>query len=86
MGILLVYDVTDDASFNNIRNWMKNIEQHAEDKVVKVCLFDCLPVCDRTCATQQLEQLSTYTRRCLWATSATWMKAKEWCHTVEAKL
>lgn len=37
MGILLVYDVTDDASFNNIRNWMKNIEAHAEDKVVKVC-------------------------------------------------
>lgn len=36
MGILLVYDVTDDASFNNIRNWMKNIDQHAEDKVVKV--------------------------------------------------
>ena len=37
MGILLVYDVTDDASFNNIRNWMKNIEAHAEDGVVKVC-------------------------------------------------
>lgn len=36
MGILLVYDVTDEASFNNIRNWMKNIEQHASDNVVKV--------------------------------------------------
>ena len=29
-------DVTDEASFNNIRNWMKNIEQHASDSVVKV--------------------------------------------------
>ena len=37
MGILLVYDVTDDASFTNIRNWMRNIEQHASDSVNKVC-------------------------------------------------
>lgn len=37
MGILLVYDVTDEASFNNIRNWMRNIEQHASDSVNKVC-------------------------------------------------
>eukprot|EP00887_Chlorella_sp_A99_P005509 scaffold1.g5509.t1 len=36
MGILLVYDVTDESSFNNIRNWMKNIEQHASESVVKV--------------------------------------------------
>jgi hypothetical protein len=35
MGILLVYDVTDEASFSNIRNWMKNIEQHASDNVTK---------------------------------------------------
>lgn len=37
MGILLVYDVTDEGSFNNIRNWMRNIEQHASDNVNKVC-------------------------------------------------
>lgn len=39
MGILLVYDVTDEASFNNIRNWMRNIEQHASDNVNKVWLL-----------------------------------------------
>eukprot|EP00891_Asterochloris_glomerata_P001044 jgi/Astpho2/1044/Aster-00862 len=38
MGILLVYDVTDEASFNNIRNWMRNIEQHASDNVNKVLI------------------------------------------------
>src|ERR1700735_3823329 len=27
MGILLVYDVTDERSFSNIRNWIRNIEQ-----------------------------------------------------------
>ena len=36
MGILLVYDVSDANSFHNIRNWMKNIEQHASSNVVKV--------------------------------------------------
>lgn len=36
MGILLVYDVTDEASFNNIRNWMRNITQHASGNVNKI--------------------------------------------------
>lgn len=36
MGILLVYDVSDENSFHNIRNWMKNIEQHASNNVLKV--------------------------------------------------
>ncbi|XP_050875779.1 uncharacterized protein LOC127079442 [Lathyrus oleraceus] len=36
MDILLVYDVTDKASFNNIRNWIRNIEQHASDNVNKI--------------------------------------------------
>ncbi|CAN6165475.1 unnamed protein product, partial [Urochloa humidicola] len=36
MGILLVYDVTDESSFNNIRSWIRNIEQHASDNVNKI--------------------------------------------------
>eukprot|EP00218_Dolichomastix_sp_CCMP3274_P006602 CAMPEP_0170143460 /NCGR_PEP_ID=MMETSP0033_2-20121228/11068_1 /TAXON_ID=195969 /ORGANISM="Dolichomastix tenuilepis, Strain CCMP3274" /LENGTH=230 /DNA_ID=CAMNT_0010379909 /DNA_START=129 /DNA_END=821 /DNA_ORIENTATION=+ len=35
-GILLVYDVTDEDSFNNVRIWMKNIEQHASETVNKI--------------------------------------------------
>jgi len=31
MGILLIYDVTDDNSFQNIRGWMRNIQQHASE-------------------------------------------------------
>ena len=48
MGILLVYDVTDEASYTNIRNWMRNIEQHASDSVNKAC-----PCCHAWCSTQQ---------------------------------
>lgn len=36
MGILLVYSVDDEASFNNVRNWMKNIETHASSSVNKI--------------------------------------------------
>jgi len=36
MGIFLLYDSTDENSFNHIRNWIKQIEQHANNNVVKV--------------------------------------------------
>lgn len=38
MGILLVYDVTDEKSFSNIRNWIRNIEQHATESVSKMLI------------------------------------------------
>jgi len=38
MGILLVYDVTDEKSFNNIRTWHANVEQHASDGVNKILI------------------------------------------------
>lgn len=38
MGILLVYDVTDERSFNNIRNWIRNVEQHASPNVNKILI------------------------------------------------
>jgi Ras-related protein Rab-8A len=38
MGILLVYDVTDERSFQNVKNWMRQIEQHASENVNKVLI------------------------------------------------
>ncbi|KAJ7564970.1 hypothetical protein O6H91_02G042100 [Diphasiastrum complanatum] len=35
-GIVLVYDVTDESSFANIRNWIKNIEEQAEKNVNRI--------------------------------------------------
>jgi len=35
MGILLVYDITDEISFRNVANWIRNIEQHAQDTVIR---------------------------------------------------
>ena len=47
MGILLVYDVTDETSFNNIRNWMRNIEQHAQETVNKILVGNKCDMEDR---------------------------------------
>jgi len=38
MGILLVYDVTDQKSFDAIRTWIRNIEQHASEGVNKILI------------------------------------------------
>lgn len=35
-GILLVYDVTDATSFANVRSWLRNVEQHANEGVARV--------------------------------------------------
>lgn len=35
-GIVLVYDITSEASFNSIRSWIRNIEEHASDSVCKI--------------------------------------------------
>eukprot|EP00912_Choanoflagellata_sp_UC4_P000581 UC4_evm3s357 len=38
MGILLVYDITAEKSFENIKVWIKNIEEHASEDVEKMIL------------------------------------------------
>jgi len=47
MGILLVYDVTDDKSFANIRNWIRNIEQHASENVNKILIGNKCDLVDK---------------------------------------
>jgi Ras-related protein Rab-8A len=38
MGILLVYDVTDEGSFRNVVTWMGQIEQHADRYVNRILI------------------------------------------------
>ncbi|KAM8761775.1 ras-related protein Rab-8B isoform X1 [Acanthopagrus latus] len=38
MGIMLVYDITNEKSFDNIRNWIRNIEEHASSDVERMVL------------------------------------------------
>jgi len=59
MGILLVYDVTDERSFNNIRTWFSNVEQHATEGVNKILIGN---KCDwedkRVVSTERGQQLA----------------------------
>lgn len=36
MGILLVYDCTQDITFQNVTNWLKQIDSHASEDVIKI--------------------------------------------------
>jgi len=47
MGVLLVYDVTDDKSFANIKNWIRNIEQHASENINKVLVGNKCDLADK---------------------------------------
>lgn len=52
-GIILTYDVTDENSFKNIRNWVKQIEQNAQSNVSKVLVGN---KCDRDDRKVQFEE------------------------------
>jgi Ras-related protein Rab-8A len=47
MGILLVYDVIDAKSFDNIRNWIRNIEQHATENVNRILIGNKCDMVDK---------------------------------------
>ncbi|GAB6031879.1 Ras-protein Rab-8A [Chamberlinius hualienensis] len=47
MGILLVYDITNEKSFKNIKNWIRNIEEHASADVEKMILGNKCDMNDR---------------------------------------
>lgn len=47
MGIMLVYDITNEKSFENIRNWIRNIEEHASQDVEKMVLGNKCDMTDR---------------------------------------
>jgi len=53
MGILLVYDVTDERSFNNIRNWIRNIEQHASEGVNKILIGNKCDILEKKVITKE---------------------------------
>jgi len=38
MGIILVYDVSDEVSFQNVNNWMRQIDQNAAENVNRILI------------------------------------------------
>uniref|UniRef100_A0A8C7Z9T8 small monomeric GTPase n=1 Tax=Oryzias sinensis TaxID=183150 RepID=A0A8C7Z9T8_9TELE len=46
-GIMLVYDITNEKSFDNIKNWIRNIEEHASSDVEKMVLGNKCDINDK---------------------------------------
>ena len=51
-GIMLVYDVTQARSFENINKWLRNIEDHASTDVVKMLIGNKCDMEDKRCITR----------------------------------
>ncbi|CAJ0948682.1 unnamed protein product, partial [Mesorhabditis belari] len=47
MGIMLVYDITNEKSFENIKNWIRNIEEHASQDVERMIIGNKCDMEDR---------------------------------------
>ena len=70
MGIMLVYDITNEKSFENIKNWIRNIEEHASADVEKMILGN---KCDMNDRRQVRSHFSFY---CLWQNNWTFPALK----------
>jgi len=58
-GILLVYDVTDRRSFESIRNWVSQIQQHADVHVNKILVGNKADMVDeKVVSTEEGEKLA----------------------------
>ena len=58
MGIVLVYDCTEESTFNNISNWLKQIETHASQGVAKVLVANKTDLPNRVISTERGQGLA----------------------------
>ena len=68
MGILLVYDVSDENSFTNVRNWMRQIDQNAAENVNRVLIGNKADV-DSENSSHRVRQYSRLCSFSLWSIS-----------------
>lgn len=58
MGIILVYDVTDERTFSNIRQWFKTVNEHANDDAQLLLVGNKSDMDTRTVTYEQGEALA----------------------------
>ena len=60
MGIMLLYDCTSEESFSNVRNWVRQIELHANPAVKKLLVANKSDLIDRkVISTEQGKKLAS---------------------------
>ena len=70
MGIILAYDCSDENSFANVKNWIKQIEAHANPNVVKVLIGNKCDRPDRKIDTARGKALAEENKMAFFETSA----------------
>ena len=58
MGVILVYDCSDERSFIEIRNWIKQIEAHAHSNIVKILVAAKCDIADKKVESAEGEALA----------------------------
>ena len=53
MGIMLVYDITNAKSFDNIAKWLRNIDEHANEDVERMILGNKCDMDDKRVVTKE---------------------------------
>lgn len=70
-GIVLVYDVTDRRSFESIRNWISQIQQHADVHVNKILVGNkCDMLDEKVVSTEEGKKLAEEFNMEFWEASA----------------
>jgi Ras-related protein Rab-8A len=57
-GIFIVYDVTDRGTFNNITNWLSELDRHAPLNITKILIGNKVDSANRAVTTQEGKALS----------------------------
>uniref|UniRef100_A0A6T7LZX2 Uncharacterized protein n=1 Tax=Hanusia phi TaxID=3032 RepID=A0A6T7LZX2_9CRYP len=71
MGILLVYDITNEQSFKNIEEWLKNIEKHTSQPVNKILIGNKTDLgAQRKVSTEEGRKLAEQLNMAFYETSA----------------
>jgi len=53
MGIMLVYDITQEKTFDNIAKWLRNIDEHASEGVERMILANKCDMNDKRMVSQE---------------------------------
>ena len=61
MGVVIVYDITNRDSFDNVNYWMSNLNEHAAENICKILLGNKIDYAEqkREVAAEEGQRLAT---------------------------
>lgn len=69
-GVIVTFDVTNATSFNNVKNWLESIYQHADPNIVKALVGNKIDLDDRAVSTEEAKRLADQHKMPYFETSA----------------